>query len=72
MLPLRCDPAAVIHSRLYTSTYMTAPMMIPVRTSNTECCLINMVDRIMENANIPDPMQRGFLFRSVSLCITAR
>lgn len=72
MLLWRCVLFAAIHSRLYTSTYMKAPKVIPVRTSNTECCLINTVDRMMETARKPEQMQRGFLLLSVLLCITAR
>ena len=65
-------PVAVIQSRLYTNTYMNAPRKTPVITSNKECCLMNTVDRIMENAKMPEPMEISFLLRSVLLCITAR
>lgn len=42
-----CRRAATVALR-QTSRYMTAAIMKAVSTSNTECCLMNMVDRMME------------------------
>ena len=46
-----CAFVARIQSLLYTNTYMTAPRAMPVSTSNTECCLMNMVERMMDVAS---------------------
>lgn len=51
---------------------MTVPRIIPVVTSNTECCLINMVDRMMEKASIPEAIRIPFLFLNPALLITAK
>ena len=52
--------------------YMTAAMMKAVSTSNTECCLMNMVDRIMETHSIRDAVWTAGFLRSFSLRITAK
>ena len=56
----------------YTTIYMTAAMMKAVSTSNTECCLMNMVDRIMETHSIRDAVWTAGFLRSFSLRITAK
>ena len=33
---------------------------MPVTTSKTECCLISMVERMMDSANMPDAIRMLF------------
>jgi len=51
--------------------YMTAAMINAVVTSNTECCLINMVDKIIETHKTNEQARIPFFFSSRALFITA-
>ena len=44
---------------------MMAPKASPVNTSNTECCLMNIVDNTMEKARMPEPVLMSFPLAAV-------
>ena len=44
---------------------------MPVTTSKTECCLISMVERMMDSANMPDAIRMLFFLPS-ALCVRAK
>ena len=51
--------------------YITAAMMKAVVTSNTECCLISIVDKIIETHKHSEQARIPFFFSSCALFITA-
>ena len=53
-IPRRILLPASAASLLYTKVYIMLPSAIPVATSNTECCLMNIVDRMMDTHKIPE------------------
>ena len=56
----------------YTTRYMIAAIMKAVITSNMECCLINMVDRMMEIHRIKEPVRILLFSASAGVWVTAR
>ena len=61
-LPAKRWLIAITKSYLYTTVYTIAHKMKAVNTSNKECCLINIVERIIETASTKEAILIPFLF----------